>query len=79
MGKLLKQKRLKEFTELWLPMLQDCDNVLKIETIDYGYHLLTLNNGLVVYYPTSDKLLFSVKNKWIDNGNNWMRTNLLKM
>lgn len=55
---------------------------------DYGYNVTeiadkgkisieTITKGFVDYFPKANKVLIRQKNKWIDNGLNWIKTNLV--
>lgn len=60
--------------EEYLPRL-----ILKGYTVveeDYKYTISTAKFGILDYFPKANKLLIRKKNKWLNQGYQWIKTNL---
>ena len=70
-----REKNLKEFQKEVLPMLQD---IYKVKEYQYQMYKIITKYCVYDYYPRADKLHNCNEKKWINNGIDYIFTNLLK-
>jgi hypothetical protein len=68
----IRNKRQSNFETNILPLIK-CDVYIGKN----GQFVFDSEFGVIDYFPKSKRLLIRVQNKWIHNGDNWIKENLL--
>jgi hypothetical protein len=68
----IRSERQSNFETNILPLIK-CDVYIGKN----GQFIFDSNLGVIDYFPKSKRLLIRAKNKWIHNGDNWIKENLL--
>ena len=73
--KSFRDKRYEDFKSETLPILKECYDV--IERDNGSFSIDILDHGIVDFYPKKNRLLFRRENRWISNGLNFIKNNLI--